>query len=626
MAGRFANVTLLVVGGYLAVGLVYSALTGAATPLLPVPLPLVIALLLLGVMGLARLPLPHRVNAALVLASTLLALFAAETVLAAVTADQDRSKLQVVSDLRRDGVRAYPAVTPHEFLDNGLMVDGSEVFPLGGVPSSTTVFCREAGDYLIYESDEHGFHNPPGIWGRDRVDIVAVGDSYTHGACVDSDENAVAFIRGVHPGTLNLGMHASGPAYELAIIKEYVGDLEPATVLWFYFEANDIDNLGFETRRWPLYGKYLNHNYRQGLKERRDGVGDALEAYVEVKLEQAQSASGSTPLLRSLLDRLAMREIGARIRSLRPEREERGECVYEHDWSSEIRALERILRDADVFVSSWEGQLYFIYLPDWSRYAPDTGPCLAKNVNLTGLREQVLSVARAVGVPVIDVVDAFDSHPDVLSLFAFRDQPGHYGEAGYRLTAETVLRAIPVEDPEAVAGQGLRNHATNASFEAADLVGWTEDIAGSVTAATTASTEQSWHGAASLLIDMTTGSDLGNARRYQEVAVRPGEVWSVSAWVNVTELSDASARLRLLWVGAHDAFLTQEAPTDSWVQLKIQDRRVPEGVTTMRIDLDIRNNLAAPGGGRGTAYFDGVMAVKSERVPGAWLPGQDGTR
>jgi len=41
---------------------------------------------------------------------------------------------------------------------------------------------------VIYEGDEHGFHNPMGLYYPGQVDVVALGDSYVHGACVKSDQ------------------------------------------------------------------------------------------------------------------------------------------------------------------------------------------------------------------------------------------------------------------------------------------------------------------------------------------------------------------------------------------------------------------------------------------------------
>jgi lysophospholipase L1-like esterase len=129
------------------------------------------------------------------------------------------------------------------------------------------VHCNEAGKYVIYESDEHGFHNPKGIWGTNSLDIVALGDSFTQGSCVASDENFVSVIREHYPKTLNLGMSGQGPLNTLATLKDYVQALKPNVVLWFFFEGNDVADLFYE-RQSPLLMRYLD-GFSQRLGERQ---------------------------------------------------------------------------------------------------------------------------------------------------------------------------------------------------------------------------------------------------------------------------------------------------------------------------------------------------------------------
>lgn len=620
-ADRFASAAIAAVSVYLGMGLVYAAVTGVSVPLIPAPLAPIIGVVIASIVAIWQLRPAYRVNLAIVLVSTLVSLLAGDAVLAAARGD-DRSELEVVRDLRSEGIDAYPSIVPKQFLDTGLMIEGDEVFPLAGVAGGTTAYCREAGELVIFRADEHGFHNPQGIWGQGSIEVAVIGDSYAQGGCVASDKNAVAWIRAVHPSTLSLGMGGNGPVLELATVKEYLGDLEPSAVLWFYYEGNDIGNLGLEIRQYPLYARYLNHNYRQGLRLKQNGISLALGSIADRVLDEARDPSEPRSAMGRVLDRLTFREIAARIESLGAgretgdEQEGSGECSYDHDWTSELRALKRILADADVFVSSWGGEMRFVYLPAWSRYARDTALCLAKEASLRGLRGDVLAIAGDLGIPTIDAQAAFDDHQDVLSLFAFRDQPGHYNEQGYRLLAETVLSAMRAEEQLATPLGDLQDHVLDGSFELGGAEGWTEDIDGSLEATTGPSRDEALQGDASMSIDVASSRGLGIARRFQEIPVSPGEVWSVAAWVKVVRLSDASVRLRLRWLGAYDDFLTQETVTDDWVQLRIQDRRVPAGVTTLRIELGIRSNLDEPGGGGGAAYFDGVVAVKSPRAPG----------
>ena len=70
-----------------------------------------------------------------------------------------------------------------------------DLLPLGGISRVTTVFCNETGRYMIYDADERGFNNPRGIWPGREADILALGDSFTHGVCVDPAKGYMALIR-----------------------------------------------------------------------------------------------------------------------------------------------------------------------------------------------------------------------------------------------------------------------------------------------------------------------------------------------------------------------------------------------------------------------------------------------
>jgi hypothetical protein len=125
-----------------------------------------------------------------------------------------RGGFEVIADLRKRGIDAVPIITPgnHLFVEqpdgsikSAINIHGSEVIPLGGISNKVTVLCNENGDYVVYESDEHGFHNPRGTWKSSRIDIAALGDSFAHGYCVRPDRNFVALIRQRYPATLNVG-------------------------------------------------------------------------------------------------------------------------------------------------------------------------------------------------------------------------------------------------------------------------------------------------------------------------------------------------------------------------------------------------------------------------------------
>jgi hypothetical protein len=99
-----------------------------------------------------------------------------------------RDRHEVIADLRKQGIEAVSQVAlPVRFEKQpdsrkaSTNNPGVEIMPLGGIANKTTVACNQSGQYLVYETDEHGFHNPKGIWQSGHIDIAAVGNSFTLG-------------------------------------------------------------------------------------------------------------------------------------------------------------------------------------------------------------------------------------------------------------------------------------------------------------------------------------------------------------------------------------------------------------------------------------------------------------
>lgn len=420
-----------------------------------------------------RLRSSHKINLALIIFSTGASIYAAEVImtvwfsLPSVIAEIEvrdrvktaktfgvdfdtRSQLEVVDDLRKKGIEAYPTSHPPALFEKqadgslkSKLTIGPEVLPLGWISNRVSILCNESGDYIIYESDEHGFHNPKGLWNNGRLEIVALGDSYAHGYCVPSDKNFVALIREHYPATLNLGMAGHGPLLMLATIKEYAQIVKPKVVLWFYYEGNDLKNLRNESSS-PLLMRYTEDNFRQGLFNQQADIDRALMTYVEGvrdanrmsrRLEEIFEEVGNPrELLRRHKEIIRLNHLRQRLGLVL------GRSGYYHPTENlsarsriEMDLFGKILLQANESVSAWGGKLYFVYLPHWHRYAK---PEVAERS-----RDQVLQTARTSGLHVIDIHEAFKAQKDPLALFPFRLH-SHYNETGHRLVAEEVLQSI----------------------------------------------------------------------------------------------------------------------------------------------------------------------------------------
>lgn len=199
------------------------------------------AALAIGLLAALRLSREWRLALAICLFAVVPALYATEAYLTqraktpkgAAAAFDARGKLEVLRDLKRRGIDAYPSMRARAILVDGS--DGTSVSALGGdgllplanVPNRRVVGCNETGRRMVFDSDRHGFNNPPGAWDSRPMRLALVGDSFTEGNCLPPDRNIAAHLRQRFGGVLNLGVSGFGPLSELAAVKEYLPAVRP---------------------------------------------------------------------------------------------------------------------------------------------------------------------------------------------------------------------------------------------------------------------------------------------------------------------------------------------------------------------------------------------------------------
>jgi hypothetical protein len=392
------------------------------------------------------------VNCALVVLSTGISIYGIEISLAILNAPamvetaasagvvgDRRGKLEFVRDMRGQGLSMYPSPIspwsaerrPDGSLRSRITIEGSEAVPLGGISNSRTVLCNETGEYLTYNSDEHGFHNPKGLWGSPRLNVAVIGDSFVHGQCVPSDSNIVGRIREKFPATISLGMAGTGPLFYLATLQEYAVSLRPNRVVWVHFEGNDLIDLRIE-KASPLLMKYLNEDFSQGLLAKQEQIDQALVSIVENALEASKVRKGPD-WVQTGKDVITLHNLKSRLSSLLA----RGPSIPKKE---DMDLFRRIMSKAKTTVGTWGGKLYFVYLPSWE-CAQDPLPRSFRRCS--AVHDQVLAEVHALGIPVVDVILAFHSQGDPSGLFNF---PGpHYNPLGYQIAAQAILESLSVE-------------------------------------------------------------------------------------------------------------------------------------------------------------------------------------
>ncbi|MEP7308693.1 MAG: hypothetical protein ABJA98_24570 [Acidobacteriota bacterium] len=368
-----------------------------------------------------------------------------------------RERREIFADSSKRGIDMVPAVMLADVLDtNGPLgfkesTNTNELMPLGGIANTQTLLCNESGQFVSYLSDEHGFRNPQGIWNVPRIDIAAVGQSFTQGYCVQDGQGFVDLLRTANRRVLNLGISGQSSLLELAAIREYLPRYAPKAVLWFFTEGIDLADLLTESTH-PFLMRYLDPTFSQDLLARQPEVDQALRRVVS-KID-ARDRARSPAKAPSLVNRSM--EI-AKLWTLR----HKVELMYGSNteepqvWSmleqTSHNLLSTALDQAKTVTNSWGGTLYFVYLPSWNRYRNSPRPADREH-------QEVLNLVKALGIPVIDIQPAFQAQDDPLSLFPFR-KFGHYDERGNRLVASTLMRFLsaPVSMETAAAARPSPN-------------------------------------------------------------------------------------------------------------------------------------------------------------------------
>ena len=231
-------------------------------------------------------------------------------------------------------------------------------------------------------------------------------------------------------------MNGAGPLKELAAVKEYLPHFKPKVTLWFYSELNDLSDLNQE-KLSGILKRYLNGNFNQGLITRQSEIDQVLSHYADKKIAEAKNRGA---YLKDMLNIVKLSTVRTKAGLVNGTSQTQADELH-------IKLFREILQNARAFVNTWNGMLYFVYLPAWQRYIG----ALSESED----HDAILALVRGLNIPVIDMQGAFQAHGDPLRLFPFRQQ-GHYNEEGHRLVAETILRHLSLRFSSSTTGRGLR--------------------------------------------------------------------------------------------------------------------------------------------------------------------------
>ena len=322
-----------------------------------------------------------------------------------------RTDFQIYKDLKKTNNEIVMRVVPKHYIN-----ENSLIYPLSGISNSNTIYCNENGFYSFYQSDRYGFNNPDNEWDKKEIEYLLVGDSFVHGACVDRPNDISSVLRILSKkSVLNLGYGANGPLIEYANLREYL-NTNVKKVLWVYYEGNDLYNLENEKNNNILIN-YLNDlNFTQNLKIKQNEINDLAVNYLLEREREKKNEIKNFKI--KLIKFIKIYNIKTLINSAR--------APAPKPPSPEFKKILQLTKE---LVNKNNSKLYFIYLPEYSRFK--------KNYDNTNYN-LVKNIVSELKIPFIDIsIEVFKKVQNPLKLFPF-ELPGHYNIEGYKKVTETI--------------------------------------------------------------------------------------------------------------------------------------------------------------------------------------------
>src|SRR5262249_23445522 len=159
---------------------------------------------------------------------------------------------------------------------------------------------------------------------------------------------------------------------------------------------------------------YLTGSFTQDLVTKQEEVDRSLIAFVQ-KAREAKAIELQSGTVEEILGLHHLRYYLASVFAGQHRADQAMRDYFQSSASEatneELDLFRTVLVVANAYLNSWGGKLYFVYLPDWARYAQ---PELANKD-----RERVLTLIGNLALPLIDIHNSFTNKEDPLALFPF---------------------------------------------------------------------------------------------------------------------------------------------------------------------------------------------------------------
>lgn len=312
-----------------------------------------------------------------------------------------RTMAEVYEDLKKNNnvtVRGAPIATIGTYKNK-------DYFSLAGISKIKTILCNEDGYWATYQSDRYGFNNPDEEWDSNVIEYLLVGDSFTHGACVNRPNDITSMLRLYSKkNALNLGQNGNGPLIEYVTLREYLSP-NVKKVIWIFFEGNDLLDLRNELTFKNLNEYLTDKNLTRNLRFKQAQIDTSLKFIINDQM-------GSKSDKYNLIKFIKLYNLRYLIPSPPPSP------------PSEFKTILKLTND---LVKNNNGVLYFVYLPDYKRYK-------LTNIIYDNSKNKVKKIINDLNIEFIDIdKEVFRKEKNPLTLFSLLK--AHYNAEGYKKIA-----------------------------------------------------------------------------------------------------------------------------------------------------------------------------------------------
>jgi hypothetical protein len=330
-----------------------------------------------------------------------------------------RSKFEIYKDLKKINNEIAVKVSPKNHINK------YSIQPLSGIANAKTIYKNENGYYMIYNSDRYGFNNPDKYWDIQNIEYVLSGGSFAHGCCLNAPNDIASVLRSLSgKPVLNLGYSGNGELIQYVTLREY---LKPNTkkVLWFHFEGNHLRDLKIESKSKILNNYLIDVDFTQNIKLKQNEINKILRKIIK-KMEK-NAASEDEKLQKEAFKEKIIRFI--KLFYLR-------QSIFPKQKQPElpIEDFKLIMNRTKELVDKNNSELYFIYLPEYSRYTN------RKYDNK--YYHEIKNIITNLDINFIDIDrEVFQKQKEPIKLFPF-ERVGHYNEKGYKNVGEVIYKFI----------------------------------------------------------------------------------------------------------------------------------------------------------------------------------------